>query len=78
MKGGNRITATNHPFNAPIAVPAVNPIKTDSSTGIPYLKVNWPIKTEVITAIAPTDKSIPAVRMTILCAAATIPTIWTC
>ena len=28
--------------------------------------------------IAPTLRSMPAVRMTRLCAAATMPTIWTC
>ena len=46
--------------------------------GRPYRKVNWPMTTELSTMIAPTDRSMPAVRMTRLCAAPTMPTICTC
>ena len=40
--------------------------------------MNWPITTELSTMMAPTDRSMPLVRMTSACAAATMPMIDTC
>ena len=40
--------------------------------------MNWPITTDDSTMMAPTDRSMPAVRMTSVCAAPTMPTIATC
>ena len=78
MKGGNLSRVTSRPLNAPVAIPDIKPIAIAGSVGIPISTESFPIKTEAKTIIAATLKSIPAVNIIKVCAAAKIPTIVTC
>jgi hypothetical protein len=63
MNGGSLIRVTRNPLRAPIAVPQANPSTSASTPGIPNLVQKLAIRIDEKTAIAPTDRSIPAVRM---------------
>ena len=78
MNGGNLTNATKIPFIEPIENPHTSPKKTAKPGGSPKSNVNFPITTEDRTMMAPTERSMPAVRMTSDCAQATIPTMATC
>ena len=78
MKGGNLSRVTSRPLNAPVAIPDIKPIAIAGRVGIPISTDSFPINTEAKTIIAATLKSIPAVNIIKVCAAAKIPTIVTC
>jgi hypothetical protein len=78
MNGGSLILATRTPFTNPISPPKNTPIPTASSTGRPDTTARLPMTSDEITRIAPTDRSMPAVRITSVCAKATKPVTVTC
>ena len=69
---------TSNPLNAPVATPETKPTAIAGSVGIPISTESLPINTEASTIIAATLRSIPAVSMIRVWAAANIPTIVTC
>ena len=91
MKGGIRAFVTSSPLNTPIAVPNSIPmgmaIKTGNG-GISIVKkpsgiwapntAKRPMIIEVVTSMAPTERSIPAVKIMIVWAIAIMPVIVTC
>ena len=78
INGGSLNRVTNNPLNAPVATPEIKPIAIAGKVGIPKSTESFPITTDARTIIAATLKSIPAVKMIKVCAAANIPTIVTC
>ncbi len=78
IKGGNLMRVTRNPFSIPARMPPTNPIRMASGAGTPSVIASCPIMTDIKTMIAPTERSIPAVRITRLCAAARMPMIETC
>ncbi len=78
MNGGSFTRATRKPLTKPMPAPTRRPQSTEISAGRPYRKVNCPMTTEVITMIAPTDRSMPAVSTTSVCALPTMPVMATC
>ena len=64
MNGGSLIRVTRKPLTAPIAVPQAKPSSSASEPG--HAERRWrslAIRIDENTAIAPTDRSMPAVRM---------------
>ena len=78
MKGGSLTRETSQPLTKPQAPPTAKPHRTATDGGRPYRKVNCPMMTDENTMMAPTERSMPAVRTTRVCAAPTMPTIATC
>ena len=78
IKGGSLSRVTSNPLNAPVAIPEIKPIAIAGNVGIPISTESFPINTDAKTIIAATLKSIPAVKIINVCAAANIPTIVTC
>ena len=78
IKGGSRNLVTNKPLNAPVNTPATIPTIIAGSVGIPISTDNLPIKTDARTIIAATLRSIPAVKIISVWAAARMPTMVTC
>ena len=78
MNGGKRNRATKNPLTAPAAVPAAKPTMTASGPGNPASTAVLPITTDDKTIIAPTDKSMPAVKITSVCAMPKMPMSVTC
>ncbi len=78
INGGNLIRVTKNPFSAPAQIPPMQPITMAIGAGMPMVTASCPIMTDIRTMIAPTERSIPAVRITRLWAAARIPMIDTC
>jgi hypothetical protein len=78
MKGGSFITATRKPLikpqNVPHAMPA-NDCHGQFRRKAVAEGENWPMTTDESTMMAPTERSMPAVRMTSDWAAARMPTI---
>ena len=78
MKGGSLILATRKPLKAPIKVPIDMPAAIAIGRGIPFDTASLPITNVETTSIAPTDRSIPAVKIIRVCAIATMPIMVTC
>lgn len=78
MKGGSRMAVTKNPFSAPQRVPMPMPEASAKAGGIPVSTASRPMAIELSTSMAPTDRSIPAVRMINVCARATTPMMVTC
>ena len=78
IKGGNLNRVTSNPLKAPVAIPDSIPTAIAGSVGIPISTESLPINTDANTIMAATLRSIPAVRIIRVCAAAKIPTIVTC
>ena len=78
IKGGNLTLATKKPLKAPIKVPIAIPAAIASGSGTPVITASRPITNEDKTKIAPTERSIPAVKIIRVCAIATMPMTVTC
>ena len=78
MNGGRRRRVTRTPLIRPQARPVSRPSRKAIGTGTPATTASLPITTEDRTMIAPTDRSMPAVRMIRVCAIPTMPMIVTC
>ncbi len=78
MKGGSRNRVTMTPLTTPHAAPAARPDRRASAGGQPESTPSRPITTDDSTMIAPTDRSIPAVRMISVWATPRKPMIVTC
>ena len=64
MNGGSLIRVTRKPLIAPIAVPQAKPRISARTPGMPALVQKFAIRIDEKTAMAPADRSMPAVRMT--------------
>ena len=78
MNGGNLKRVTSNPLKAPVAIPEINPTAIAGRVGTPISTESLPMNTDAKTIIAATLKSIPAVNIIRVWAAARIPTIVTC
>ena len=78
MNGGSLILATRNPLKAPISVPIAIPPAIAIGSGTPEDTASLPITNVERTNIAPTERSIPAVRIINVCAIATRPITVTC
>src|SRR5215813_9677325 len=64
MNGGNLSRVTSSPLIDPQTTPTTNPAMKAIGSGSPNWIANLPITTEERTMIAPTERSMPAVRTT--------------
>ena len=78
MNGGSRSRVTSRPLSPPASVPTSSPRTRASGPGTPKLAALPAITIEVKTMIAPTDRSMPAVRMISVWPTARPPTTATC
>jgi hypothetical protein len=78
MNGGSRRRVTSRPLMRPHAVPTPKPISSASSPGTPESAESLAMTIDDSTMMAPTDRSMPAVRMMIVCATPRVPTTITC
>jgi hypothetical protein len=79
MNGGRLIRVTKNPFKAPPAVPIRMPIRIASGPGTPPEDARLAMISIENTVSAPTDRSMPAVRMISvwpMASAAMIATCW--
>ena len=77
MNGGicNRVTSA--PLRKPKATPHSSPSGKAKTIGTPSMTASRPITTDEITMITPTERSMPAVRITNVCAMPRMPMIVT-
>src|SRR5207245_9996113 len=75
-EGGRRILPMQQPFTSPASVPT--PIPARMPDAVPWLLTTLAETTLTSAATEPTERSIPAVRITIVCPHATRPVeaIW--
>ena len=66
------------PLIRPQPMPTARPMTKASSCGTPAATASWPMTTETRIMIAPTDRSMPAVRITSVCATPMMAMIVTC
>ena len=78
MNGGSRSRVTSAPLSRPQAVPTPKPSSSASRPGSPWSAASLAITIEDRTMIAPTERSMPAVRMTSVWAMPSVPTTITC
>jgi len=78
MNGGNRRRVMSRPLRSPAAVPKMKPRPSAATPGTPKSAESLPMTIETKTAMAPTERSIPAVRMMMVCPMASVPTNMTC
>ena len=78
MNGGSRRRVMSKPLSRPALVPKAKPISRAATPGTPKSAESLPMMTEVNTAMAPTERSMPAVRMMSVCPMARVPTNMTC
>ncbi len=78
MNGGSRSRVTSMPLNRPAAMPTRRPRSRASGAGTPFWEAVWAISIDESTITAPTDRSMPAVRMMSVWATASVPTTATC
>ena len=64
MNGGSLSRVTNAPLMAPATAPARMPSARAKIPGIPFFTAKLAISSDERIAMAPTDRSMPAVRMT--------------
>ena len=78
MKAGSRTSVTRAPFRAPKATQVRIPREIARSGDMPLLTANFVITTCPSAITVPTERSIPAVRITSVCPIASTPTTITC
>ncbi len=78
MKGGSFSRVTSRPLTAPAAVPTTIPIRIATGPGIPLSALSLALSSIARMEIAPTDRSMPAVRMISVWPIARAPTTATC
>ena len=78
MNGGSRSRVMSTPFSRPQASPMTRPMPRTSSPGIASSAEICPSTTVASSMMAPTDRSMPAVRMMIVWPMASVPTTMTC
>ena len=78
MKGGISSFVTSAPFRKPNAMPHTSPSGKAINSVTPSSTARRPITTEEITMITPTERSMPAVKITKVWAMPKKPTIVTC
>ena len=78
MNGGSFRRVTSAPLRSPQVVPTPNPISSASSPGTPWSADSLAITIDDNTMMAPTDRSMPAVRMISVWPIAMTPTTITC
>ena len=78
MNGGSRSRVTSAPLSRPHAVPTPKPMSSASRPGTPWSADSLAITIDESTMIAPTDRSMPAVRMISVWAMPSVPTTITC
>ncbi len=64
MNGGSLSRVTSAPLIAPASSPAATPISRARKPGTPLFAARFAMISEERMAMAPTDKSMPAVKMT--------------
>ena len=69
---------TSAPLSRPQAVPTPKPMSSASSPGTPWSADSLAITIDDRTMMAPTERSMPAVRITSVCAIPSVPTTITC
>ena len=67
MNGGRLSRVTSVPLIAPASSPAATPISRARKPGTPLFAARFAMISEERMAMAPTDKSMPAVKMTKVC-----------
>ena len=77
MNGGNLSRVTSKPFPTPHASPSAIPKSRPSQGFQPQVTASFPIVTELNSVMAPTERSMPAVRMMIVWAIPKVPMIMT-
>ncbi len=77
MNGGSFIRTTRKPLKAPRARPTTRPIRSAAQALYPHTTATLPITAAESTVIEPTERSMPAVRMTSVWASARVPMIMT-
>ena len=78
MKGGSLTSATSTPLMKPQTMPVRNPSAKATSGGQPQMTARRPITTEDSTMMTPTERSMPAVRITSVWAMPRVPMMVTC
>jgi hypothetical protein len=78
MNGGSRNLVTRKPFIAPAASPTTSPRRSASGAGAPLPVASCATTMEARIMTAPTERSMPAVRMMSVWAMARVPTTETC
>jgi hypothetical protein len=73
MNGGIFSRVTSEPLRKPKATPHSNPSGNATAIGTPSMTARRPITTEEITMMTPTDRSMPAVRITSVWAMPSVP-----
>ena len=77
MNGGICSRVTSEPLRYPKATPHSNPSGNATRSGNPSTTASRPITTDEITMMMPTERSMPAVKITRVCAIPRKPTIVT-
>ena len=77
MNGGICMRVTSAPLSQPHKSPQMSPSGNAIRTGTPSTTASRPITTDEMTMITPTERSMPAVRMTSVCAIPRMPMIVT-
>ena len=78
MNGGSLIRVTSRPLIAPIAVPRTRPMIRAMTPGTPSFVAMLAMRIDENTAIAPAERSMPAVRMTRVWPSASVAITVTC
>ena len=66
MNGGSLILVTSQPLKAPAAVPTIIPRRKEAQAGHPFTNEVLAMTMEAKIAIAPQERSMPAVIMIIV------------
>ena len=78
MKGGSLTSATSTPLMKPQAMPVRKPSTKAISGGQPQTTARRPMTIDDSTMMAPTERSMPAVRITSVWAMPKVPMMVTC
>jgi hypothetical protein len=78
MNGGSLKRVTSRPLTSPQAVPTPNPMSRARKPGTPWSADSFAMTIDESTMIAPTERSMPAVRMISVWAMPSVPTTITC
>ena len=73
MNGGIRKRVMSQPLRRPHPVPNTKPRRRATGPGNPSVALTLAMMIDAKTAMAPTDRSTPAVRMMIVCPMASVP-----
>ncbi len=78
MKGGSFSRVTRIPLRKPVAIPTTRPSSRLSTAGTWLVDAVWAMTRPASVAAAPTERSMPPVRMISVCAIPMVPTTATC